>query len=99
VGFSLTGLVPSGPLGLHYLAEVGNGRASHLGAEAVQSVVDENNGKAINLALFARPNAVRGLQVGFSEYHDTLRPFRPRLKSEKTLSPLMQSCNGLHLSG
>jgi hypothetical protein len=75
VGFSLTGLVPSGRLGLHYVAEVGNGRASRLGAEAVQSVVDENNGKAINLALFARPNAVRGLQLGFSAYHDTLRPF------------------------
>ena len=99
VGFSLTGLVPSGALGLHYVAEVGNGRASHLGAEAVQSVVDENNGKALNLALFARPNPVRGLQLGFSHIMTHCASFLPRLRSEKTFSPLMQSCNGQHLSG
>lgn len=79
VGATLTGLIPSGKLGLHYVAEVGNGRASNSwglnpSAEAVQSVVDENNGKAVNFALFARPNAVRGLQVGFSAYHDALHP-------------------------
>jgi hypothetical protein len=78
VGASLTGLVPSGKLGLHYVAEVGNGRASNSWlrpeVEAVQSVADENNGKAVNFALFARPNAVRGLQLGFSAYHDQLHP-------------------------
>ena len=79
VGASLTGLIPSGKLGLHYVAEVGNGRASNswnLNSDvvAVQSVVDENNGKAVNFALFARPNAVRGLQLGFSAYHDALHP-------------------------
>ena len=75
VGASVSGLIPSGRLGLHYVAEVGNGRASHSPqAEAVQNVVDENNGKSVNLALFARPNAVQGLQVGFSAYHDGLQP-------------------------
>jgi hypothetical protein len=74
VGVTVNGLIPSGRLGLHYVAEVGNGRASALGSEPVQNVVDENNGKAVNLALFARPNAVRGLQVGFSAYHDGLHP-------------------------
>jgi hypothetical protein len=79
VGASLTGLIPSGKLGLHYVAEIGNGRASNSwglnpSAEAVQSVVDENNGKAVNIALFARPNAIRGLQIGFSAYHDALHP-------------------------
>lgn len=75
VGASLSGAIPSGHLGLHYVAEVGNGRASSSpNVEAVQNVVDENNGKAVNFALFARPNAVRGLQVGFSAYHDSLHP-------------------------
>ena len=75
VGASLSGAIPSGKLGLHYVAEVGNGRASSSPqAEAVQNVVDENNGKAVNFALFARPTAVPGLQVGFSAYHDSLHP-------------------------
>jgi hypothetical protein len=75
VGVSATGLIPSGKLGLHYVAEVGNGRASSSpSAEAVQNVVDENNGKAVNVALYARPDAIRGLQAGFSFYHDGLQP-------------------------
>src|SRR6201993_5187160 len=77
VGVSATGLIPSGPLQLHYVAEVGNGRASSSSfAEAVQNVVDENNGKAVNFALYAQPEAVRGLQIGFSAYHDHLTPVR-----------------------
>jgi len=76
VGLSASGRIPSGTLGLHYVAEIGNGRASRspLTDEPVQNVVDENNGKAFNLALFARPDAVRGLQIGFSGYHDKLMP-------------------------
>ncbi len=75
VGVSATGRIPSGPLGLHYVAEVGNGRASRSPlSEAVQNVVDENNHKAVNLALFARPGAIRGLQMGFSVYRDVLAP-------------------------
>jgi hypothetical protein len=75
VGASLSGLIPSGKLGLHYIAEVGNGRSSiSPSAEAVQNVVDENNGKAVNFAVFARPDAIRGLQAGFSIYHDGLQP-------------------------
>jgi len=75
VGISATGLIPSGKLGLHYVAEMGNGRASHSpGAEAVQNNTDENNGKSFNLAMYVRPEAIRGLQAGFSVYHDLLRP-------------------------
>jgi hypothetical protein len=75
VGISASGLIPSGRLQLHYVAEVGNGRASRSPLdEAVQNVVDENNAKSVNLALFATPDAVRGLQVGFSVYHDRLAP-------------------------
>src|SRR5581483_4364281 len=75
VGVSVSGLVPSGKLGLHYVAELGNGRASQSpNAEPVQNVVAEKNGKAFNLGLFARPTAVPGLQVGVSVYHDKLIP-------------------------
>ena len=81
VGVSATGLLPSGRLQLHYVAEVGNGRASRSPLdEAVQSVVDENNTKSVNFGLFATPDAVRGLQLGFSVYHDRLQPLgMPRI--------------------
>jgi hypothetical protein len=59
VGVSLSGQIPSGSLGLHYVAEVGNGRASRtpLDEEPVQNVIDDQNHKAFNLAAFARPEA------------------------------------------
>ncbi len=76
VGVSASGLLPSGRLGLHYVAEIGNGRSSRLPLteEPVQNKVDENSHKAFNVALFARPQAVSGLQVGFSFYRDLLTP-------------------------
>ena len=76
VGISASGEIPSGWMGLHYVAEVGNGRASRspFEDEPVQNVVDDQNRKAFNLALFARPEAVRGLQTGFSIYRDVLAP-------------------------
>src|SRR5947209_14753189 len=40
-GVSASGLIPSGRLGLHYVAEIGNGRAWRT-AEPVQNTVDEN---------------------------------------------------------
>lgn len=82
VGVSAHGLIPSGSLGLHYVAEVGNGRASRspLEQEPVQNVVDDQNHKAFNLGLYARPDAVPGLQIGFSGYHDLLAPLgQPRI--------------------
>ncbi len=75
VGASVTGRIPSRGLGLHYIVEVGNGRTSRSPLnEAVQNVVDENNRKAINFGVFARPQAIRGLQTGFSVYRDRLAP-------------------------
>src|SRR5260370_9610744 len=76
VGASASGLIPSGHLGLPYVAEGWYGRASRspITEEPVQNVVDDQNHKAFNLALFARPDAVRGLQVGFSAYRDLLTP-------------------------
>lgn len=83
VGVSVTGMIPSGRLGLHYVAEVGNGRASSSpSAEPVQNVVDENNGKSVNLGFYFRPTAVHGLQAGVSVYHDGLRPIASPAISE-----------------
>ncbi|HEV2800470.1 MAG TPA: hypothetical protein VGW12_08235 [Pyrinomonadaceae bacterium] len=75
VGVSATGRIPSGSLGLRYLAEVGNGRSARSAADrSVQTSFDENNGKAFNLGLTARPDWLPGLQTGFSFYRDRLRP-------------------------
>ena len=75
VGASLSGRIPSGRLGLHYIAEVGNGRASSSSqAEPVQNEVDENTHKAFNFQVFARPEALPGVQTGFSIYRDLLTP-------------------------
>jgi hypothetical protein len=76
VGATVSGRVPSGTLGLHYVAEVGNGRASNSlldpNVQAVQNVVDENNGKSVNFEVFARPEAIPGLETGFSVYRDNV---------------------------
>ncbi|HLL15403.1 MAG TPA: hypothetical protein VK388_10085 [Pyrinomonadaceae bacterium] len=75
VGVSATGRIPSGSLGLRYIAEVGNGRSARSAADrTVQTAFDENNGKSYNLALNARPDWMPGLQTGFSFYHDRLTP-------------------------
>jgi len=71
VGFSVTGLIPSGKLGLNYLVEYGSSdtvrpRIDGSGNE------DFNNGNHINLALFAQPDAVHGLQIGSSFYRDRI---------------------------
>jgi hypothetical protein len=75
VGISATGRIPSAPFGLRYIAEVGNGRASRSRLDqAVQTARDENNGKSINVGVFARPKSYPGFQTGFSVYRDTLTP-------------------------
>ena len=76
VGVTASGLVSSSPLGLHYVAEVGNGRESRdpLSQEPVQNEISDLNHKAFNFALFSKPAAVPGFQAGFSVYHDVLVP-------------------------
>jgi len=73
VGMSATGTVSS-KLGLHYIAEIGNGRNPRTGVDPVQNVSDDNNGKAFNLGFFVRPNWLPGMQFGFSNYHDHVTP-------------------------
>ena len=88
VGVSASGQIPSGALGLHYVAEVGNGRASRqpIAQEPVQNRIDDKNHKAYNLAIFARPEAIHGLQTGFSYYHDLLQPQNQPRISEHILA-------------
>ena len=76
VGVEAYGRIPSGSLGLHYVAEVGNGRESRepIANEPVQNIVSDRNAKAVNFELFARPAKVPGLQLGFSTYRDKLAP-------------------------
>ncbi|HZH30544.1 MAG TPA: hypothetical protein VEY11_07250 [Pyrinomonadaceae bacterium] len=75
VGVSATGRIPSGSLGLRYIAEVGNGRSARSAADrTVQTAFDENNGKSFNLGLISRPDWLPGLQTGFSFYRDRLTP-------------------------
>ena len=72
VGASINGQIPSGRLGLRYVAEVGNGRNYAHNQEPVLSVKDNNSHKAINLALIAKPTRWPKLQTGVSVYHDRL---------------------------
>jgi len=75
IGLSATGELPSGPLGLHWVAEVSNGMASrNTTVEPIQNFVDENNGKAVNFALYARPESINGLDIGGSFYRDMQHP-------------------------
>lgn len=78
VGVNVTGAVPhTGKLGLHYIAEVGNGLTSNtnnLAIESVQNFVSDRNAKATNVAAYIRPEIVPGLQIGGSWYHDRLYP-------------------------
>jgi hypothetical protein len=76
VGLSFTGEVPhTEKLGLHWTAEVGNGLSSDSTvAESVQNFYSDRNYKATNLAGYIRPQAISGLQIGGSWYHDGLSP-------------------------
>lgn len=72
VGVTVNGAIPTGKLGLHYVAEIGNGRNYTPGEAPVQNISDNNSFKAVNLALFARPEWLQGFQTGVSVYFDRL---------------------------
>jgi hypothetical protein len=78
VGVNVMGAVPhTSKLGLHYVAEVGNGLSSNtenLSVESVQNFYSDRNAKATNVAAYIRPERVPGLQIGGSWYHDRLYP-------------------------
>jgi hypothetical protein len=75
VGVTTTGKLPSGKLGLHWVAELANGTGSQTPLTfPIQNFADENSGKAVNFALYAKPDWLPGLEFGGSVYHDTLHP-------------------------
>jgi hypothetical protein len=77
VGLTMTGKIPTGAVGLHWVAELSNGEASNsfrAGAEPDQNTYDENNRKAYNLGLFVQPEKLAGFKAGLSVYRDILEP-------------------------
>jgi len=99
VGVTVGGRIPSGKLGLRYVAEIANGRTSHSPlAEPVQNVVDENNGKAFNVALLAQPDTLAGFQAGMSIYRDRLQPDGlPRIRQTIFSGHVVYHGHGLEL--
>jgi hypothetical protein len=81
------GNIPSGKLGLQYVAEMGNGRAHILGSDPAQNTQDTNNGKSVNFALSSRPSWISGLETGFSVYHDYLT-FSDNINHSELISTL-----------
>jgi hypothetical protein len=75
VGVSATGMIPSGKLGLNYIAEYGSSDTIRPQITGSGTSVDENNGNHINVGLFARPGSLPGFQVGGSFYHDKISDF------------------------
>jgi hypothetical protein len=74
VGLSFTGAIPSGGLGLNYIAEYGSSDTMRFKLGGT-GLVDENNGNHINVGLLVRPQSVPGLQIGGSIYHDRISDF------------------------
>ena len=75
IGATATGLVPgTDAVGLHWVAEVANGRASSSLAEPTQNFYSDRNHKAYNLAAYIAPQAINGLQIGASYYKDRIIP-------------------------
>jgi len=72
IGVSVTGAIPSGPLGLNYVAEYGSSDTIRHDIHGDGLLTDENNGNQVNVGLFLRPDALRGLQIGTSYYHDKI---------------------------
>jgi hypothetical protein len=74
VGMSVTGSIPSGRLGLNYIAEYGSSDTIRPDLNG-QTFTDQNNGNLISVGLFMRPELIAGLQVGGSIYHDRISDF------------------------
>ena len=72
VGVSITGAIPSGSLGLNYIAEYGSSDTIRPDLNGDGLFTDENNGNDFNVGLFLRPDTARGLQIGTSYYHDKI---------------------------
>ena len=74
VGVSVQGAIPATGSSLHYLAEVGNGRAweSNESADSEGPKADLNSAKSVNVRFSYRPDRWRGFEAGGSLYFDTI---------------------------
>jgi hypothetical protein len=72
IGVSVTGAIPSGKLGLNYIAEYGSSDTIRPDINGDGLRTDENNGNQTNVGVFVRPDELRGLQIGSSYYHDQI---------------------------
>jgi hypothetical protein len=72
IGVSFTGAIPSGKLGLNYVAEYGSSDTIRPNLNGDGLATDEDNGNQTNIGLFVRPGDLRGLQLGGSYYHDQI---------------------------
>jgi hypothetical protein len=72
IGLSVTGAIPSGQLGLNYVAEYGSSDTLRPDINGDSLETDENNGNQTNVGLFVKPDSLRGLQIGASFYHDQI---------------------------
>ena len=70
-GLTVSGEIPSGSWGLHYVAQAGNGRDYNSNQPAFY-VSDNNDFKAVNFELSAKPDWAPGNQFGASAYYDTI---------------------------
>jgi hypothetical protein len=88
IGVSVTGTIPSGKLGLNYIAEYGSSDTIRPELNAEAQPTDENNGNCINFGLFVRPDAIPGLQIGGSVYHDKISDFArgPSVRAGQTIA-------------
>jgi hypothetical protein len=64
--------IPSGKLNLNYIAEYGSSDTirPHLNGDGL--FTDENNGNQANLAFYMEPDALPGVRIGSSIYHDRI---------------------------
>jgi hypothetical protein len=97
VGLSFAGDVPkTDKLGLHWIAEVGNGLSSNpFASESVQNFYSDRNYKATNLAAYIKPQFLPGLQIGGSWYHDGLNP--TQAENALPVPPLRQNIESAYV--
>jgi hypothetical protein len=100
VGVSVTGEIPSGKLGLNYIAEYGSSDTVRPDLNGA-SIYDENNSNHVNFGLFMRPISITGLQVGGSIYHDRISDFTrgPSVRLGQTIANLhfVYNAHGIEL--
>ena len=91
LGVSLNGTIVDAPVGIRYVVEAGNGRASQASSPVPpQPALGENNTPAFNVGLRVRLERLRGLEVGASFYGDRVTP--------DTLPPLREGIGAAYLA-